>query len=259
MAYEFITFDIRANVAESVLNRPDRLNAITPRMLAEIGAALDGAVAQGARAILMTGAGRAFCSGADIIGGDESLPEDLGDLLATHYNPLVRKFAALPVPVVTAVNGLAAGAGCSLALLGDFVLAARPAYFLLAFVNIGLVPDVGATWLVAKAVGRARALEMMLLGERIPAHQAESWGLIHKALDEAVLLDEARALAVRLANGPTQAIAMMRQAVTAALSSDLDAALDLEAQHQRKAGRTADFAEGVCAFQEKRQARFTGG
>lgn len=171
----------------------------------------------------------------------------------------MRKLAGLPLPVVTAVQGAAAGAGCSLALLGDFVVAARSAYFLLAFVNIGLVPDAGATRLVANGVGRARALEMMLLGERVSADKAECWGLIHKVTDDANLESEARALARRLANGPTEAIGMIRRAVFDALEGTFDESLLIERNNQRRAGQSAAFREGVLAFHEKRVARFHSG
>lgn len=257
MTYATIRYDLTDKVATIALNRPDRLNAITPQLFEEMSAALDKAQADGARAILLTGEGRAFCSGADLQ-AEGGLPDDPGELLDSHYNPLAEKFADLPIPVVSAVNGLAAGAGCSLALWGDYVIAARSAYFLLAFVNIGLVPDAGATWLVAKAVGRAHALEMMLLGERIPAEKAEAWGLINRVVDDAVLIDEARALATRLANGPTQAMAMIRRSVRRALSDDLSDTLARERGDQKTAGETADFKEGVAAFLEKRPARYEG-
>lgn len=257
MTYATIRYDLADKVATITLTRPDRLNAITLPMFEEASAALDKALADGARAIVLTGEGRAFCSGADL--QDEgNLPDDPGEVLDSHYNPLAEKIAALPVPVVSAVNGLAAGAGCSLALWGDYVIAARSAYFLLAFVNIGLVPDAGATWLVTRAVGRARALEMMLLGERIPAEKAEAWGLINRVVDDAALLDEARSVAVRLANGPTQAMAMIRRSVRRALSDDLGDTLARERADQKTAGATADFKEGVAAFLEKRPARYEG-
>lgn len=257
MAFQTIRYDLADKVATITLNRPDRLNAITPQLFEDVSAALDKAQADGARAILLTGEGRAFCSGADLqdAGG---LPDDPGELLESHYNPLAEKFAALPIPVVSAVNGLAAGAGCSVALWGDYVIAARSAYFLLAFVNIGLVPDAGATWLVAKAVGRAHALEMMLLGERVPAEKAEVWGLINRVVDDADLMNEARGLAVRLANGPTRAMGMIRQSVRRALADDLSDTLARERAHQKAAGETGDFREGVAAFMEKRPARYEG-
>ncbi|MGH6780539.1 MAG: enoyl-CoA hydratase-related protein [Sphingomonadaceae bacterium] len=257
MTYANIRYDLADNVATITLNRPDRLNAITPALFEDVSAALDQAVDEGARAILLTGEGRAFCSGADLQ-AEGGLPDDPGELLDSHYNPLAEKFASLPIPVVSAVNGLAAGAGCSVALWGDQILAARSAYFLLAFVNIGLVPDAGATWLVAKAVGRARALEMMLLGERVPAEKALEWGLINKVVDDAALAGEARTLAVRLANGPTLAMALIRRSVRRALTNDLTDVLARERIDQKTAGASADFKEGVTAFLEKRAARYEG-
>ncbi|GHH24951.1 2-(1,2-epoxy-1,2-dihydrophenyl)acetyl-CoA isomerase [Sphingomonas glacialis] len=254
-AYNTIHYAVAERVARITLARPDRLNAITAEMLGELGHALDRAVAEGARAILLTGEGRAFCSGADL---GVSLPDDLGLLLEAHYNPVAMKIAALPIPLVTAVNGVAAGAGCSLALMGDFVIAARSSYFLLAFVNIGLVPDFGGTWLVARNAGRAKALEMMLLGERVSAGKAEAWGMIYSAVDDADLLSDAVGLAQRLARGPTQAMGMIRRAVGQALTLPLAEVLRREAADQRQAGATADFAEGVAAIAEKRSAKFVG-
>ncbi|WP_380873224.1 2-(1,2-epoxy-1,2-dihydrophenyl)acetyl-CoA isomerase [Sphingomonas sp. DBB INV C78] len=257
MTYANIRYDLADNVATITLNRPDRLNAITPALFEDVSAALDQAVAEGARCVLLTGEGRAFCSGADLQ-AEGGLPEDPGELLDSHYNPLAEKFAALPIPVVSAINGLAAGAGCSVALWGDYVLAARSAYFLLAFVNIGLVPDAGATWLVAKAVGRARALEMTMLGERVPAEKAAEWGLINRVVEDVVLIEEARALATRLANGPTLAMALIRRSVRHALTDDLTPVLTRERNDQKTAGASADFKEGVLAFLEKRPARYEG-
>jgi len=257
MTYATIRYDLADDVATITLNRPDRLNAITPQLFEDVSGALDQAQAEGARAILLTGEGRAFCAGADLQ-AEGGLPDDPGELLDSHYNPLAEKFATLPIPVVSAVNGLAAGAGCSVALWGDYVLAARSAYFLLAFVNIGLVPDAGATWLVTRAVGRAHALEMMMLGERVPAEKAEAWGLINRAVDDAELMGEARAVAARLASGPTLAMGLIRRSVRQALSSDLSDTLGRERIDQKTAGRSEDFKEGVAAFLEKRSAKFQG-
>jgi 2-(1,2-epoxy-1,2-dihydrophenyl)acetyl-CoA isomerase len=186
------------------------------------------------------------------------VPDDLGELLVKHWNPLVQKIADLPVPVVSAVRGAAAGAGCSLALHADFVVAGRSAYFLLAFVNIGIVPDAGATWLVAQAMGRAAALEMAMLGERLPAERALNAGLIHRVVEDEAVFDEALALATRLANGPTRALGAIRRLVSQALSSDLPSVLEAERVAQTAAGYTPDAREGIAAFVEKRPARFTG-
>jgi 2-(1,2-epoxy-1,2-dihydrophenyl)acetyl-CoA isomerase len=266
MAYEHILFEEANGVATLTLNRPAQLNAMPTAMVAEMIHALDrvrdDAREQGrVRCLLLTGAGRAFSSGADLAGGElfagDGLP-DTGRVIETHFNPLLERLLALPVPIVCAVNGAAAGAGCSLALAGDVVLGARSAYFLLAFVNIGLVPDVGATWLLPRLVGKARALGMMMLGERIKAEQAADWGLIWKAVDDEALMTEARAVAQKLAHGPTQALALIRQGVRASLETGLADAMRMERDHQRIAGRTADFAEGVQAFMDKRPARFEG-
>ena len=257
--YGTIRYALADAVATITLARPERLNAIVPAMLDELRQALARVVDEGARAVLIAGEGRAFCSGADLIArSDGGLPDDLGAMLESQYNPLALQLANLPIPVVTAVQGAAAGAGCSLALHGDFVVAAESAYFLLAFVNIGLVPDFGATWLVAKGAGRAKALEMMLLGERVPAARALEWGLIYRVVADEMLLAEAEALAKRLAAGPTRAMGMIRRAVGRALVTTLPEVLAQEAVDQRAAGRTADFAEGVMAFVGKRDARFVG-
>lgn len=257
--YSTIRYTLDDAVATITLARPERLNAIVPEMLTELGQALARAVDESARAVLIAGEGRAFCAGADLVARSAGgLPDDLGALLETHYNPLAVQLAELPIPVVTAVQGAAAGAGCSLALHGDFVVAAESAYFLLAFVNIGLVPDFGGTWLVTKGAGRAKALEMMLLGERVPAAQALDWGLIHRVVADDLLLAQAQALATRLAAGPTRAMGMIRRAVGQALVTSLPEVLAQEVADQRAAGRTADFAEGVMAFMGKRDARFVG-
>ena len=226
----------------------------------------DGSVAlydlQGARAVLITGAGRAFCSGADLqASGGESAVRG-GDAshraLMKHYNPALSQIMRLSVPVVTAVNGAAAGVGCSIGLAGDFVFAGRSAYFLQAFVNIGLVPDGGSTWLLTKAIGKARATRMMMLGERIGADQAEQWGLIHKAVDDAALMDEALALATQLAAGPTVAMAVMRRNIITALDGSGDEVLRTEAEGQRIAGTPGDAREGARSFLEKRKPAFKG-
>jgi 2-(1,2-epoxy-1,2-dihydrophenyl)acetyl-CoA isomerase len=259
MTYETILTARDGDVLTITLNRPDRLNAMPPLMADEINAALDHL--DGARAVLITGAGRAFCSGADLQArGDTSISGGQASYsaLTQHYNPLMMKLARLPVPVVTAVNGPAAGIGCSLALAGDFAIAAKSAYFLQAFVNIGLVPDGGASWMLPRLVGKARATEMMLLGEKISGDKAESWGLIHKCVDDAALMDEARALATRLASGPTVAIGIMRQNIAASLESDYASALLREAEGQRIASSSADAVEGGASFLQKRKPVFQG-
>jgi len=252
-----ITVTRAGDVTTIALARPDKLNAIIPAMLDEIGAAADAAVAEGVRALVLTGEGRFFCSGADIA-GDGGLPEDLGALIDAHYNPLVLKLAALPIPIVTALNGPAAGAGLSLALSGDIVIAAESAYLLLAFVNIGLVPDAGATWLVARSLGRARALEMALLGERLPAAEAKAAGLVTRVVADGEVLATAQAIAAKLAAGPTKAIGAIRRQVAFALDHGLPETLGAERDNQRQMGRTADFREAITAFAEKRKPTFRG-
>jgi 2-(1,2-epoxy-1,2-dihydrophenyl)acetyl-CoA isomerase len=259
MTYETILTAHTGDVLTITLNRPNRLNAMPPLMADEINAALD--QLDGARAVLITGAGRAFCSGADLQGrGDASIAGGSAPYaaLTQHYNPLMVKLARLPVPVVTAVNGPAAGIGCSIALAGDFAIAGKSAYFLQAFVNIGLVPDGGASWMLPRLIGKARATEMMLLGEKISGEKAENWGLIYKCVDDAALMDEARALATRLAGGPTLALGVMRQNIAAALEADYASALLREAEGQRVAGASADAVEGAMSFLQKRKATFQG-
>ncbi|WDF73361.1 enoyl-CoA hydratase-related protein [Novosphingobium sp. KACC 22771] len=259
--YRFITASLAGDVATIALNRPEKLNALTPAMFGELGDAVAAAVAQGARALVLTGEGRFFCSGADIApdgAGYDGLPEDLGELLDSAYNPFARQLAALDIPVVTALNGPCAGAGMSLALAGDIVVMAQSAYLLLAFVNIGLVPDAGATWLVARSVGRARALEMALLGERMGADEAKAAGLVTRVVGDADVLGEAQALAARLAAGPTRAMGLIRRQVAFALEQGFDATLDVERDHQSVAGRTDDFAEALAAFADKRKPEFSG-
>jgi 2-(1,2-epoxy-1,2-dihydrophenyl)acetyl-CoA isomerase len=259
MDYETIRVERIGDVLKIVLNRPERLNACPPNMALELATALTDRA--GARAVLITGEGRAFCSGADLAAsGEHSIAGGRGayTALTQAYNPLMLTLSRLPVPVVTAVNGPAAGVGCSIALAADFVIAGRSAYFLQAFVNIGLVPDGGASWMLARLVGKARALQMMMLGEKIGAEKAENWGLIYKAVDDAELQDEAMALATRLAAGPTVALGTMRQNLAKALEADFASALMVEAEGQWQAGDSADAGEGGKAFLEKRKPVFTG-
>lgn len=263
MTYEHIILEQADGIATLTLNRPQTLNALSVEMTVELMDAIDLIRDQGeARVLLITGAGRGFSSGADLRDGaipdsGDRLP-DLGRTLEVYLNPLLERLMALPIPVVTAVNGVAAGAGCSYALAGDFVLAARSAYFLQAFVNIGLVPDAGASWLLPRLAGRARAAAMMMLGERISAEQALEWDMIFQVHDDEALMPAARQLAERLAKGPTVAYGLIRQGLRQCLDSSLTEALAIERRHQRIAGVTSDFAEGVAAFREKRPARFAG-
>lgn len=258
--YETLIAERTGAVLKITLNRPERLNAMPPQMADELGAALYDL--GDARAVLITGAGKGFCSGADLAArGERSALAAKGGshrALQNHYNPAISMLLRLQVPVVTAVNGPAAGVGCSLGLAGDFVLAGKSAYFLQAFVNIGLVPDGGSTWLLTRAIGKARATRMMMLGEKISAQQAEDWGLIYKCVEDEALMDEATALAERLAGGPTLAYATMKRNIATALDGNLSEVLLAEAEGQRIAGASADAREGGMAFLEKRKAVFTG-
>ncbi|MDR6114810.1 MULTISPECIES: enoyl-CoA hydratase-related protein [unclassified Sphingomonas] len=245
----------RGDVLALTLDRPDRLNAAPPALFDAIRAAL--AERGDARAILIAGEGRAFCSGADISGGDVG-PDTVHRALVAHCNPVMLALADLPIPVVSAVRGAAAGIGCSLALAADFCVASESAYFLHAFVNIGMVPDGGASWMLPRLIGRARAAEMMMLGERVGAAKALDWGMIHKVVADGALDAEAWALAERLAAGPSVALGLMRRALHAGFDSDYAAALAREAQDQRSACATLDGKEGSRAFFEKRPPRFLG-
>ncbi len=264
MAYEHILFDEADGIATLTINRPDKMNALHMGVIAEMIDAVDRVRDGGtARVLLMTGTGRAFCSGADLSGGgagggSSSGPVDAGKVLETHFNPLLERLFNLPMPFITAINGPAAGAGCSYALAGDIVIAGQSAYFLQAFVNIGLVPDVGSTWMLPRLAGKARAQAMMMLGEKIPAATALDWGMIYKVVPDADLMAEARALAAKLAKGPTRAYALIRQGLRDCLDKPLTEALMVERKNQMAAGRSPDFAEGVSAFLQKRPAAFTG-
>jgi len=243
-------------VAVLTMTRPASLNALNAELVDALRDAALALPGEGARCLLITGAGRAFSSGADLAGS--GLPADVGAALEAHFNPLMETLAALPIPVVTAVNGVAAGAGCSLALAGDLILAGRSAYFLQAFINIGLVPDAGANWLLPRFVGRARAMEMMMLGERIPAQTAFSWGLVNRVVEDAVLMEEARDLAHRLAAMPTRALALIRRLARDTEAASFSDALKAERIAQREAGETEDFRTGVMAFLAKQKPVFHG-
>ncbi|MEW4448209.1 enoyl-CoA hydratase-related protein [Qipengyuania sp. JC766] len=260
MSHETILVEREGDVAKITLNRPDRLNAASIQLAQELSAAFYDL--GDARAVLLTGAGKGFCSGADLSARAEGGPlQSKGgshQALQNHYNPLVSQITRCPVPVVCAVNGPAAGVGCSMALAGDFVLAGRSAYFLQAFVNIGLVPDGGSTWLLARSIGRARATRMMMLGEKIGAEQAEEWGLIYRAVDDDALLAEAGALAQRLAAGPTLAYETIKANIATALDGALPEVMLAEAEGQRVAAASEDAMEGGMAFLQKRQPQFKG-
>jgi 2-(1,2-epoxy-1,2-dihydrophenyl)acetyl-CoA isomerase len=259
MTYETITLDIRDQIATITLNRPERLNACSLDMADEISDALDRL--DDARVLVITGAGRAFCSGADLAArSDRPVTGGQGSYIALtqKYNPMILKLMRLDMPVITAVNGPAAGVGCSIGLVGDFVLAGKSGYFLQAFVNIGLVPDGGSTWLLPRLIGKARATQMMMLGEKISGDQAADWGLIYKCVADEMLSEETAALASRLSKGPTLSYATMRKNILTSLEHGLADTLQAEAEGQRIAGGTQDAREGGRAFLEKRKPEFKG-
>jgi 2-(1,2-epoxy-1,2-dihydrophenyl)acetyl-CoA isomerase len=262
MPFETILFDIADSVATLTLNRPDKLNAFTAGMHVELREAMNRIRAtQGVRALLITGAGRGFCAGQDLSEramAKGQAPVDLGSTLESNYNPLIRGLRELPFPVVCAVNGVAAGAGCNLALAGDIVLAARSASFIQAFSRIGLIPDAGGTWILPRTVGLARAMALAMLADKVSAEQAQTWGMIWKCVDDAQLATEAQQLCQTLAQGPTKAYGLMKQALYASSGNGLAEQLALEARLQRDAGKSHDFQEGVMAFLDKRPEKFTG-
>jgi 2-(1,2-epoxy-1,2-dihydrophenyl)acetyl-CoA isomerase len=259
MSYEKIRYELADGVAVITLADPATMNAAGLGMLGELIDLLPRAAGEG-RAVVITGEGRGFCSGANLTDGRvlaASGASRPGDALRSHYNPFFTSLRDLPVPLVTAVNGAAAGIGCSLALMGDLIVAAESAYFLQAFRRIGLVPDGGSTYLLPRMIGRARAMEMMLLGERLPAAKAEQWGLVNRVVPDAELIPTAMRLATELAEGP-KALALIRKATWSSLDNEWRAQLELEADLQAEAGGTADFKEGLAAFLEKRPAKFRG-
>ncbi len=257
-SFDKVRLDIEGGVATLTLADEPVLNAIGPTMVRGLRAALDAVEASPARALILTGAGRAFCTGANLAEADADGSRDVRARLEQGYHPLLRRLKNLPIPLVVAVNGAAAGVGMSFALMGDIVVAARTAYFLQAFVRIGLMPDGGSTWLLPRLVGMARAKELAMLGEKLLPEKALEWGLINRVVDDAMLLAEARVLAERLAQGPTRAYALMRRAYWESFDNSYERQLDLEATLQSDAAKTEDFVEGVTAFLEKRAAKFKG-
>lgn len=255
MTHETIQFAVADGIATLVLNRPEVMNALNSRMRAEITEALT-TLPEEARCVVLTGSGRAFCSGQDL--GDAGAAADLEATLRDEYEPMLRAITGCRAPVIAAVNGVAAGAGANLALAADVVIAAEGASFIQAFTRIGLVPDAGGTFIIPRAIGAARAMGMMLFADAIPARQAADWGLIWDAVADADFAEEVAARARKLAQGPTGAYLSIRHALAAAFCNDMETQLALEARLQGEAGRSTDFREGVAAFLEKRPARFIG-
>ena len=266
MSYETVNLTVEESVAEITLNRPERLNAWNDQFGRELNQAiLEDCADPSVRSVLITGAGRGFSSGADIkemlergSEGSNGAGGDVGDMLKERYHPIIKGIREMPKPVVAAVNGPAVGIGCSLALACDLIWAAESAIFGLAFVNIGLVPDGGSSLLIPERVGFARAAEMAMLGERIAAPKALEWGLINRVVSDETLVDDAGALADRLATGPTRSYAGSKQQLNAWQFSRMEAQLELEASLQQEMVGSQDFIEGVSAFVEKREPRFEG-
>jgi 2-(1,2-epoxy-1,2-dihydrophenyl)acetyl-CoA isomerase len=259
--YQTILFEVSGGVARLTLNRPERLNSFTTEMHAEVRSALAQVPASGARVLVLTGAGRGFCAGQDL--NDRAVtpgeaPPDLADSIEKNYKPLVLALRALPLPVIGAVNGVAAGAGANLALACDIVIAARSAVFVQAFAKLGLVPDSGGTWFLPRLVGTARALGLAFLGDKLAAEQAAAWGLIWRCVEDAELAQTVGDMASQFAAAPTRGLARTKQAIYEGLSRSLPEQLDIERDYQGELGRSADYAEGVAAFGAKRPPRFSG-
>lgn len=262
MTYENILFEIQDGIARLTLNRPDKLNSFTVAMHLEVRAALEQVKAdQSVRVLVLTGAGRGFCAGQDL--GDRAVAPgsaavDLGESVEKYYAPLVLALRKLPVPVICAVNGVAAGAGANLALAADIVIAARSASFVEAFCRLGLIPDTGGTYFLPRLIGTARAMGLALLGEKLSAERAESWGLIWKCVEDDGLSLEVDSLAKHFATAPTKGLARTKQALYASPANTLEQQLNLERDFMRELGNSHDYREGVAAFTEKRAPQFKG-
>ena len=259
--FQTILFELKDNIARLTLNRPDKLNSFTEAMHLEVREALNQVKESQARVLLITGAGRAFCAGQDLADrktepGEDSV--DLGDSIENYYAPMVRTLRSLPLPVVAAVNGVAAGAGVSLALACDLVIATKSASFIQSFAKLGLIPDTGGTFFLPRLVGTARALGLALLGERLSAEQAAAWGLIWRCVEDEVFKDSIEELVNTLAIAPTKGLAYTKAAINSSIGLLLDKQLDLERDYMRELGHSNDFREGVTAFLEKRAPKFTG-
>lgn len=261
MPFETILFNVGHGIARLTLNRPERLNSFDAAMHGEVRAVLARVVLEGGRVLVITGAGRAFCAGQDLADrsvAPDATTTDLGKSIGEHYNPLVLALRNLPVPVIAAVNGVAAGAGANLALACDLVIAARSASFIQSFCKLGLVPDCGGTWNLPRLVGQARAMGLALLGDRLGAQEAAQWGLIWRCVDDDAFPQAIESLATQLAAAPTRGLARTKQALYESWGHSLAAQLDIERNCQAELGRSADYAEGVAAFVAKRTPAFTG-
>ena len=261
MTYETILFSIERGIARLTLNRPDKLNSFNTTMHAEVRRALESLAGSEARVLILTGAGRGFCAGQDLADravAPGSKGVDLGESIENYYKPLVLALQSLPLPVIAAVNGVAAGAGANIALACDLVVAARSASFVQAFCKLGLLPDSGGTWTLPRLIGPARALGLTLLGNKLPAEQAAAWGMIWQCVDDHELESTVQTLADQLAIAPTRGLAWTKKAIGQSWDHSLAEQLDLERDAQRELGRSADYAEGVAAFTGKRAPLFKG-
>ena len=260
MGYEMILFDVDDGVGRLRLNVPEKLNALNTTMLAEIRQVIAGLEAAGARCLLITGAGRGFCSGADLTDASAmgGTPPNLKKTLDAYYHPVIQGLHNLSMPIITAVNGVCAGAGTGLALTGDLIVAETTTRFNLGFVKIGLMPDAGSTWSLPRRIGSTRAMEMALLGDEISGTTALEWGLINRAYEEGTLQEEALNLARIIAAGPTRAYALARHALGQTFENTLEQQLDVEGRAQQEAGRSEDFAAGVMGFFAKKPPKFKG-